>query len=177
MSTNDRRQAFHIEIRCVYSATLDNTLTCVSVGACLSELRDANPVTWLPELAPSAELAGQLTGGRVDEHEFRRRYSLELEQRSEPCEWLRSGACNFGLALMTEDDDTSRCAADGLKQHLENLECRRRWRKGLMIGGYVYHLKDEIEQAGGLWFSRHKTWMMPDRETWERIQSLLPGDF
>ena len=78
---------------------------------------------------------------------------------------------------MVDDDDTSHCAADGMKRHLEQLECQDRWKAGLMIGGYVYPVRDEIKQAGGLWFAPHKTWMMPDRESWRYIQSLLPGDF
>ena len=179
MSTNERRQAFQIEVLEAWATSPDDQHFRVSVVAChqSSSPQIATPDGRLPELSPSRELSEAYADGRADRHEFLRRYLRELEHHSEQCEWLRSKAGHRGLALMVDDDDASRCAAYGMKRHMEHLECQHRWKAGLMIGGYVYPVREKIRQAGGLWFARHKTWMMPDRESWQYIQSLLPGDF
>lgn len=132
---------------------------------------------WLPELAPSQALRERFSTGSIEWHEFRRRYLIELALREETCERLRSLAVQHGITLLDPHADARRNTARVLREHLQILECRRRWNAGWIVGGYTAPLKCVIEELGGLWFARHKVWTMPDRSTWCRVQALLPGDF
>jgi hypothetical protein len=75
------------------------------------------------------------------------------------------------------EGSSDRNVAIAVKRHLEHLECKRQWKAGSIVGGYTFPVREEILRRGGLWFARHKAWMMPDHESWKYIQSLLPGDF
>lgn len=132
---------------------------------------------WLPSLAPSDELWQQFSCDDDEWHEFCRRYRLELERKPNCCERLRSLACECRLTLTYLAGDCRHNVAIAMKQHLEHLECKRRYDAGWIIGGLTWPVREEIECRGGLWFARHKAWMMPDRKSWEYIHSLLPGDF
>jgi hypothetical protein len=81
------------------------------------------------------------------------------------------------LTLTYQRGDARRNVAVAVKQHLEELECRRRYAAGWIIGGLTWPVREEIVRSGGLWFGRHKAWTMPDQVSWKYIQSLLPGDF
>ena len=127
-------------------------------------------------VAPSDQLMRQWAAqGHWDE--FRRRYQLELKDLPEPCERLRRIACERPLVLIDASGDPERRVAIALREHLERLECQRRWDAGLMLGGMTWPLKQEILDAGGLWYGRHKAWMLPDEQSLARIRKLLPGDF
>lgn len=132
---------------------------------------------WLPSLAPSDALWPQFSCDDHAWHEFCRRYRLELEQKPSECERLRSLACECGLVLTYQTGDCRHNIAIAAKQHLEHLECKRRYNAGWIIGGLTWPVRDAIEARGGLWFPRHKAWTMPDYQSWKYIHSLLPGDF
>lgn len=132
---------------------------------------------WLPSLAPSDELWPQFSCEDYEWHEFCRRYRLELEQRPSECERLRSLACECRLTLTYQTGDCRHNVAIAMKQHLEHLECNRRYDAGWIVGGLTWPVREAIESRGGLWFPRHKAWTMPDHESWKYIQSLLPGGF
>ncbi|MBD3673911.1 MAG: DUF488 family protein [Planctomycetaceae bacterium] len=155
----------------------DFLLVSIETNSAHSERRLDHCDVWRPELAPDPGLQASYENGVIDWHEFVRRYTRELRLSLEYCEHLRALACDPGLVFVSSATDIERCAEAALAQHLERLECEHRWSQGLMIGGYVYPVREEIMQAGGLWFARHKAWMMPDREAWLHIQSQLPGDF
>lgn len=109
--------------------------------------------------------------------EFRRRYHLELRTLPSECERLRSIACDASLVLIDASGDPQQRVALALREHLERLECQRRWDAGLMLGGMTWPVKREIIEAGGLWFGPHKAWMLPDEKSLAEIRKLLPGDF
>ena len=132
---------------------------------------------WLPQLAPQVALQVMYEQEEIDCHELARRYRRDLSRSPEQCERLRAMACDPGVILVNIAHPTQSCCATALSRHLADLECKRRWSEGLMIGGYVYPIRQEVMRAGGLWFARHKAWMMPNREAWQSIQSQLPGDF
>ena len=132
---------------------------------------------WLPVLRPSRAVWQQFSCDDYQWHEFCRRYRLELDQKPGECERLRSVAYGCRLALTYLSGDCRHNIAIALKQHLEHLECKRRYAAGWIIGGLTWPVRAEIERCGGLWFARHKVWMMPDHESWKYIHSLLPGDF
>lgn len=130
-----------------------------------------------PPITPSSPLVQWFGFGPGKWYEFCRRYRLELERQPQECERLLRVAREQSLLLCYELGDARHNIALALRQHLIHLECCHRWEAGLMIGGHAKPLKEEIARAGGLWFPRHKAWMMPDRATWQRIHDLLPGDF
>jgi uncharacterized protein YeaO (DUF488 family) len=132
---------------------------------------------WLPSLAPTDELWQQFSCDDYEWHEFCRRYRLELDQKPSECERLRSAACDCRLTLTYLSGDCRHNVAIAMKQHLQHLECKRRYDAGWIIGGLTWPVREEIERCGGLWFDRHKVWMMPDQKSWKYIHSLLPGDF
>lgn len=142
-----------------------------------SAIQQSDADLWMPALAPSGGLLQWYSGDSEKWHEFHRQYILELQEKPAECERLRALACETQLLLLYRCQDPERNAAAVMKRHLEQLECRRRWDAGLMIGGYLFPLRDEVIRCGGLWFGRHKAWMMPDRAAWHHIHSLLPGDF
>lgn len=128
-------------------------------------------------IAPSCALVQWFAFDPANWYEFCRRYRLELADKTADCERLVTDARERGLLLCYRLGDPRHNIAVALRAHLVHLECCYRWEAGLMIGGHATPLKREIEQAGGLWFPRHKAWMMPDREAWQRIHDQLPGDF
>lgn len=132
---------------------------------------------WMPALAPSPKLLHRQSWDAYNWYEFCRRYNLELDGKSDACEWLRGFACRQQLTLTYVQGNAERNVAVAVKRYLERLECRRRWDAGWIIGGYVAPLRQEIEAVGGLWFASHKVWTMPDGSSWRHIQSMLPGDF
>lgn len=132
---------------------------------------------WLPSLAPSDELWQRFSCDNYEWHEFCRRYRLELDQKPGECERLRSVACDCRLTLTYLAGDSQHNIAIAIKQHLEHLECKRRYEAGWIIGGLAWPVREEIERCGGLWFARHRVWMMPGHRSWKYIHSLLPGDF
>lgn len=171
---------FRIETARPCGAPSESALTsvCVSPVCNRSETGWQCPkAIWLPELAPSNELLCWHHRSPGEWDEFSRRYRLELTTQEEACERLRQEADRNGLLLLYHEGDCDQNLAVVLKQHLELLECRRRWDDGLMIGGYLYPILDEVIRSGGLWYGRHRAWMLPDRASWKYIQSLLPGDF
>jgi uncharacterized protein YeaO (DUF488 family) len=131
---------------------------------------------WLPTLAPAPELLHRFTCGSLDWYDFARIYSQELQRQVLLCQQLRSIACRHRLLFLSDAPDPQKSVESAFVNHLERLECENRWDAGLMIGGFVFPVRQQIEQAGGLWFACHKAWVMPDRRSWEYIQSLLPGD-
>lgn len=54
-------------------------------------------------------------------------------------------------------------------------EIARRRREGLALIGNTYPIKDTIKDAGGLWDPDSKTWLMPDRESRDRYQAIVPS--
>jgi len=177
---NSHRSSFQIDIAHTGSSQSSFDGVRVSLEADSTSAAGNKPTEvdlWMPHLAPSPDLSNSFRSGSCDWYEFQRRYSLQLQSGADDCEQLRHLACKAGIVLLHCCPDPERNIAVALKHHVEQLECQRRWKSGLMIGGYLYPLLDEVVRSGGLWFARHKAWMMPDREAWERIQSLLPGDF
>lgn len=132
---------------------------------------------WCPKLAPSSELLRWFDFERGRWGEFCRRYSRELEGERPACERLRQQATDSRLTLLYCHGRPTLNAAAGLKLHLERLECESRWSAGWIVGGYSFPIREEIELRGGLWFAPHKAWVMPDRQAWDEVQSLLPGEF
>jgi uncharacterized protein YeaO (DUF488 family) len=140
-------------------------------------IESSRPLWWLPELAPPADLHGRFDDGSMDWHEFSRRYSRQLREHSDRCQQVREFANGRGVAVLSHSGDSQFTVESAFAAHLRQLECEDRWNRGLMIGGYVVALRDQIVKAGGLYYARHKAWMMPDEATWRQIQSQLPGDF
>ena len=132
---------------------------------------------WIPSLAPSAELRNWYADDVEKWHEFCRRYGFELEERRTECEALRRRAHENMLVLTYWGGDAEHNVAAAMKQHLVRLECKHRWKNGWMVGGYTSAVREEIESLGGLWYPRHKVWMMPDESSLQYIRSILPGDF
>lgn len=132
---------------------------------------------WMPSLAPSQALLQWYAHDGKKWYEYYRRYNRELNEQFEDCERVRALACKFPLTLVYLEGERACNFAVLLKQHLERLECFRRWDAGWMIGGYTAPLRTEIVARGGLWFAGHKVWVMPDRESWQAVRSQLPGDF
>lgn len=131
----------------------------------------------LPHLAPTDRLKKAFSDNLFDCHAFSHRYRLELARHPEEGERLRLLAHDVGIALVSQDV-SEKCTAEAvLREHLISLECEARWNNGLMIGGYLYPLRSQIIQRGGLWLPRHKVWLMPDQESWKIIHSMLPVDF
>lgn len=132
---------------------------------------------WAPSLAPSKSLVHYLATEQIDWHEFARRYAIEIQEHKMMCEWLRSVVHKSGLVLCSDTREGDRSTEFALVEHIRQLECEDRWKRGLMIGGLLSSIRDEIVKVGGLYFARHKAWMMPDRQAWEQIQGLLPAEF
>lgn len=62
----------------------------------------------------------------------------------------------------------------GQKQSFrEQMDDRRR--QGLFLTGNTYPYKEEIKKAGGVWDRYEKRWLMPDRESIEKMQALMRG--
>lgn len=165
--------SFRIEIVHASNAKVD----CGDVRVAFEATKPTCVDLWLPSLAPSDELWHQFSCDDYEWHEFCRRYRLELDQKPSECERLRSLASEYRLTLTYQTGDCRHNVAIALKQHLEHLECKRRYDAGWIIGGLTWPVQKAIERRGGLWFARHKVWMMPDYESWKHIHSLLPGDF
>jgi len=132
---------------------------------------------WLPELAPTPGLRKAYRDQAIDRREFDRRYSCQLREHPGPCQRLRALANERGIALRCDTSNPRSSVVSVLADHVERLECEHRWKEGLMVGGFLFPVRDEVVKAGGLYFARHKAWMMPNRQAWQYIQSLLPGDF
>ena len=176
----DSRPSFQIEtaMSCDVPPSTALTSVCVSSACdCREEDRQCPRAIWLPELAPSPELVRWRESSVGNWDEFARRYRLELSTHEPACERLRQTAGRDGLLLLYHEGACDQNVAVVLKRHLERLECQRRWDEGLMIGGYLYPIRETVIRCGGLWFERHRAWMLPDRDSWKFIQSLLPGDF
>lgn len=109
--------------------------------------------------------------------EFYRRYQRELEHQPGLCEQLRQRASTERVILVYAFGTPCENVAVPLKRHLEDLECRLRWQNGWMIGGHTAGVRDAIIRRGGIYYSRHKVWMMPSEEDTRVIRSILPGDF
>jgi len=109
--------------------------------------------------------------------EFQRLYRRKLESQSSLCEQLRQHALAQRVILVYSRGTPSANAAIPLKQHLEELECRRRWQNGWMIGGHTAGVRSEIVSRGGIYYARHKAWMMPSDGDTRFIRSILPGNF
>lgn len=180
MPNEIRRSTFRIEVEHAESARVhsDDLRVCFEADPISDVVRtQADVDVWRPSLAPDSDLLREYSTGCCGWYEFSRRYSIQLQSRSEDCERLRSLAWEVRLVLLHRGNDPHHNLAVAMKQHLERLECQHRWNAGLMIGGYLYPLRSEVIRHGGLWFDRHSAWMMPDREAWNHIQALLPGDF
>ncbi len=164
---------FHLDIVHTSDAARGRVAVCIAL--------EVNPpddmALWLPSLAPSGAAWKRFS---CDDHEwfdFCRLYQFELQKRKCQCERLRSLAHKRSLALTYQAGDATHNVAVAMKQHLELLECERRYDAGWIIGGLTWPVRDEIVRCGGLWFARHKAWTMPNRASWKYIHSLLPGDF
>lgn len=132
---------------------------------------------WLPGLTPSRRLLDWFSYDQNKWHEFYRRYEQELMDQPELCEKLRELACRSVLILIYQRGTPRQNIATAIRQHLIQLECKHRWNAGLMIGGYASPVEEQIRALGGIWFAKHKVWMMPDETSWQAILNLLPGDF
>ncbi|WP_417388601.1 DUF488 domain-containing protein [Gimesia sp.] len=132
---------------------------------------------WFPDITPTTDLRKWYLLYPERWYEFRRRYRNQLAARSSVCEQLRILACQTELTLVYQRGAINQNMAAVIEEQLIQLECQHRWNEGLMIGGYTYPVRNEIIAQGGLWFTKHKTWMMPDRKSWESIVDMLPGDF
>lgn len=180
MPHRDRRNEFRIEVAHANSPRAAEAGVRVSLHAETTSDVYRQPFDvdlWMPQLAPPPDLFNAFQAGFCDWYEFQRRFANQLESSADDCEQLRHLACESGLVLLRNSENTEHNVAVAMKHHLEQLECRRRWNLGLIVGGYLYPLRDEVVHSGGLWFARHKAWVMPDRQAWDYIQSLLPGDF
>ena len=180
MSNETRSATFRIKVAHVDSARVhsDDLRVCFEADPVADGVRTLPDVdVWQPSLIPDPSLLREFSTRGCEWYEFSRRYSIQLQSRSEDCERLRLLAWKVRLVLLHRGHDPHRNVAVAMKQHLEQLECQHRWKAGLMVGGYLYPLRSEVIRSGGLWFDRHKAWMLPDREAWNHIQSLLPGDF
>lgn len=142
-----------------------------------SALKEGGCHVFLPELAPSSSLLDWYGFRAVRYDEFRRRYCHELSTTPHLCGVLRELACVSGLRLIYAAGAARNNIADALGEHLLELECQLRWRSGWMVGGFTYQLRDQILSRGGLWYSRHKVWVMPDALSCREIRSMFPGDF
>lgn len=131
---------------------------------------------WLTTLVPSRELREWCKTSN-SWYDFERRYRLELAGRQVECDRLAEIARNQILWLVASSCDFMQRGIAALKWHLENSEAKRRYQAGWIIGGYATPVCEVIHRLGGLWLSRHKAWTLPDRESWEHVQSLLPEDF
>ena len=180
MPQNNYRNAFSIEVahadspRAVGSSVRVSVHTEATSEVCGSSF-DVD--LWKPQLAPLPGLFKAFRDGLCDWYEFRRRYAIQLESFADDCEQFRCLACESGIVLLHSSVDIEHNVAVAMKHHLEQLECQRRWTAGLIVGGYLYPLRDEVVRSGGLWFPQHKAWVMPNREARDHILSLLPGDF
>lgn len=114
---------------------------------------------------------------RPDWHDYAHRCRIEFSRNARLCRTLGQRARASSLWLTHDQRDFVIQGAWELKRHLEILEAYRRYDRGWMIGGHTRPVRQEILRLGGLWLGKHKTWTMPDRETWLYILSLLPGDF
>ena len=132
---------------------------------------------WLPSLAPSRGLWEWFLAAPDRWYEFVRQYHLELDHQAKDCEHLRHLACVHPLTFVFTAGTVDQNAAIALRQHLQHLECRRRYAAGWIVGGLTYPVRPQIEQLGGLWYGKHKVWTMPSAEACKAIRSLLPGDF
>lgn len=142
-----------------------------------SVLKACSCHAYLPELAPSSGLL-QWYDFRVERcDEFCRRYRREMAAETLLCKALGDCARRSRLVLLYGAGAPGNNLAEVLKQHLTEAECLRRWRSGWMIGGFTYQLRDEILSGGGLWYGRHKVWVMPDAASCQHVRSLFPGDF
>lgn len=173
MQDGVRKHTFQIET--VRDTAASNRFETVRIGL---ESWSSNKLDlWLPSLGPSEAVWGRFACDDFQWHEFCRQYHRELQRRGRQCESLRSLACRRPVVLTYRVGDDWHNVAVALKRHLEQLECKRRYDAGWIISGLTWAVRDEIQRFGGLWFARHKAWTMPDRPTWQYIQSLLPGDF
>ncbi|MCA9143863.1 MAG: DUF488 family protein [Planctomycetaceae bacterium] len=173
MLDESHERTFRIEI--VHAS--ETTAGRVAVRIALETSPSDDIDLWLPSLAPSGEVWKRFSCDDYEWHEFCRLYHLELQARKCQCERLRSLAHKRSLILTYQAGDARHNVAVAMKQHLEHLECKRRYDAGWIIGGLTWPVTEEIERCGGLWFARHKAWTMPNHETWKYIHSLLPGDF
>ncbi|WP_145369380.1 DUF488 domain-containing protein [Maioricimonas rarisocia] len=138
---------------------------------------DLDADAWLKEVAPSDDLRKWFGHDADKWDEFRRRYRAELPEHEDDCRQLVDRARRQTVELVYAARDDHHNNAVVLAEYLEELECRRRWDEGWIVGGHTTPVKDQLKEAGGLWYMRHRVWTMPDRETWEYAQSLLPGEF
>lgn len=150
-----------------------------SVRVCFEQttLADSHIDLHLPALGPSRQLWSWYSGKESNWYEFVRKYHLELEEHPRDIQSLRGLACELTLTLVYVAGDAERNVAVAARHCLEYLECRRRYAAGWMIGGLTYPVRKQIEELGGLWYGKHKVWVMPSSHACKCIRSLLPGDF
>lgn len=132
---------------------------------------------WLPELNPNRELQEWYAQHPKLWYEFQRRYRCQLFTQESVCDLLRSLACQTLLTLVYQSGSVKQNLATVIEDQLVHLECQQRWSAGLMIGGHTFPVRSQIIALGGLWYTKHKTWMMPDKQSWRFIVDLLPGEF
>jgi len=75
--------------------------------------------TWLKDVAPSTELRQWFQHDPAKWHEFRKRYSRELEENPEPWQQLLSRARRGKLTLVYSSHDEEHNNAVALRQFLE----------------------------------------------------------
>lgn len=132
---------------------------------------------YLPELAPSSGLLKWYDFRAERYDEFCRRYRREMAAETLLCEALGDCAGRSRLLLLYGAGAPGKNLAEVLREHLAEAECLRRWQSGWMVGGFTYQLRDEILSRGGLWYGRHKVFVMPDAASCQHVRSLFPGDF
>ncbi|MCR9232416.1 MAG: DUF488 family protein [bacterium] len=132
---------------------------------------------WFSEIVPQRKLLGWYALYPDRWYEFARLFRLQLRKQTSKCERLRQMAQKSQLNLVYQQGTQKQNIATVLEGYVIELECQRRWESGLMIGGYTKPVREQILALGGLWFTKHKTWMMPDESSWKAIVDLLPGDF
>lgn len=168
-------RCFGVEVRSASDCLPSAHSLCVTLEARV--LKACSSHAYLPELAPSSSLL-EWYDFRPERHdEFSRRYRREMAAETQICETLGDCARRSRLVLLYGAGAPGKNFAEVLREHLTELECLRRWRSGWMVGGFSYHLRDDVLSRGGLWYGRHKVWVMPDAASCQQVRSLFPGDF
>ena len=57
-------------------------------------------------------------------------------------------------------------------RHQLSAELHRRIAAGLRLGGYTWHLRDKIKQAGGIWDAAGSCWLMPNEQSIKQFTNI-----
>lgn len=137
----------------------------------------ARRISTIPGFVPEAWLLDEFENSTITSSEFKRRYSCQIATCHSDLNALWKMASTTGLVVLHCGCSWQAVVAKAIVEGVTQIECKRRWDAGWIVGGYTYPLRDFIIRLGGLRYDRHKVWVMPTKETWRLVLAQMPGEF